>query len=164
MHALIGLFWQKKMVPFGATFIAALEDEHLHMLHIGNALAGVKLTLYRGPGVDPLQAYTINKTVGQAVANRMVKGYTETAEANLKAFEEGGVEALQDRPKSISFSRSAISDVRVLDKQGMMDPAAAAHSVKTSGLIAFKADGKDWRLALREVDRAGTEAFAQMLR
>jgi|GEM_PF-4695210 len=162
MNSLIALFWQKKFISFGATYIAALEGEHLHMLHVGNALAGTRLRIHR-VGTDPLYAYTINRAVGQAVADKMIEGYTKDAQAHVDAFEEHGPSALLDREKSVSFRRSDISDVRVLDKQGMLDPAAGAAAVKVSGLIAFKANGKDWRLILREMERPGTEAFAELL-
>ena len=163
MHSLIALFWQKKFISFGATHIAALEEDHLHMLHVGNALAGTRLRITRA-GTDPLYAYTINRAVGQAIADKMIEGYTKDAQPHVDAFERDGPGALLDRERSVSFKRSDISDVRVLDKQGMLDPAAGAAPAKHSGLIAFKADGKNWRLVLREMERAGTEAFAELLR
>ena len=163
MHSLISLFWQKKFISFGASYIAALDDTHLHMLHVGNALAGTRLRITRA-GTDPLYAYTINRAVGQAVADKMIEGYTKEAQPLVDAFEKEGPSALLDRDKSASFKRSDINDVRVLDKQGMLDPAAGAAPAKHSGLIAFQADGKDWRLILRELDRPVTEAFAELLR
>lgn len=158
-------FWQKKFFPAGTgTFVVELDSEELRVFYAGSIMADSKMQIQRAGAVGQLGQYSVNRAVGQAVADAMIAGYTKKLDEKLKAYNESGSEALLGHAKNKVFLRSDISDVTVLDRPAMMDPAAAKNLSKESGLIEFVASGKKYRMILRYLNREGTELFAEMLR